>query len=64
LAYITVTVTNNGREPMYESWIRGHLNGDPCGDPDPEPVGTILPGKPPRPGTSRLMPIFDCLARS
>jgi hypothetical protein len=44
MAQITATVTNNGRQPMYEGWLRWHLATDPFGDPNPEPVGTIMPG--------------------
>jgi hypothetical protein len=45
IAYIKITVTNNSGEPLYDARLRWHLgDGSSYGDPNPENLGTILPG--------------------
>lgn len=44
LSYVTVTVANNSHEPVYEAQLHWHLDGSPYGDPNPEDIGTVLPG--------------------
>ena len=44
IAYVKVTVTNSSPDPVYDTQLQWHMGSAPHGDPNPEPVGTILPG--------------------
>jgi hypothetical protein len=58
LAYITVKITNNSREPIYDAWLGWYdMNGDPTARSPANPPGRSCPtGKSPRPGASRKRP--------
>jgi hypothetical protein len=42
-AWIGLKVMNGSDEPVYEAELRWHLGTAPHGDPDPEPIGTVMP---------------------
>jgi hypothetical protein len=42
-AWIKVTVLNRSDEPVYDAVLHWHLGTSTHGDPDPEPVGMLLP---------------------
>ncbi len=42
--FVTATVVNTSDQPIYSTELRWHLGTAEHGDPNPEPVGTIMPG--------------------
>jgi hypothetical protein len=44
--FVTVTVVNSSEQPVYDAEIRWHIGtADHEKQPNPEPVGTVMPGK-------------------
>lgn len=37
---------NSSGEPAYDAELRWHLGTAPHGDPNPEPIGTLMPASP------------------
>lgn len=44
VARVQVRVTNNSLDPIYRAELGWHLGSAPHGEPNPEPLGTIMPG--------------------
>jgi hypothetical protein len=40
----TVSIVNTSDRPIYEAELRWHRGSASHGDPNPEPLGTIMPG--------------------
>lgn len=40
---VTVTVENSSDQPIYDAELRWHCGSASYGDPNPEPLGTIMP---------------------
>ena len=45
IVYIKATITNSSPDPVYDTQFRWHLGSNPYCDPNPEPAGTIMPGR-------------------
>jgi hypothetical protein len=43
-AYVKATIKNSSPDPVYGGELRWHLGSAPYGDPNPEPLGVIMPG--------------------
>lgn len=43
--FVTATVTNSSDQPIYNTGLRWHLGPGLHGEPNPDPIGTILPGR-------------------
>ena len=44
--FVTVTVTNTSDQPIYDAELRWHIGtADHREEPNPEPLGTVMPGK-------------------
>jgi hypothetical protein len=43
VARVTAAITNGSGAPIYDTELRWHLGSAPHGDPNPQPVGTIMP---------------------
>lgn len=41
-AWVSATVLNGSRDPIYRAQLRWHQGSAPYGDPNPEPVGTVM----------------------
>jgi len=41
---VTATVVNSSEQPIYDVEIRWHLGTSGPGEPDPQPIGTVMPG--------------------
>src|ERR1700728_1311274 len=41
---VTATAHNTSDQPVYDAELRWHLGSAGHGDPNPEPIGTLLPG--------------------
>ena len=42
--FVTATVVNTSGQPVYSTELRWHLGPGPHGEPNPDPIGAILPG--------------------
>jgi hypothetical protein len=43
--FVTATVKNTSDQPIYDAELRWHVGSAGHGEPNPEPLGTILPGE-------------------
>ena len=41
---ITATLVDSSSQPLYDAEIRWHPSSEDSGKPNPEPIGTVLPG--------------------